>query len=263
MGTHTPAGEENFRATARWAGVEDCVTEQALQSTQPRIVVSGRLASGKDTVAEAAMTTIGATDAVRVSFATALRREVDELIDALRHHGPQNAAELVAVTGGVTSEKAARTAELLCAALNSDPTIHSYVRTREIRLALQEWGTEVRRAGDPDYWVKQAMRDVVEHLADDTAVYVTDARFINEVEPAKNLGFLAVRLEVALDVRAARLHARDGLSIDPASENHPSERELETYRGFHVWVDNSGPLDNSVAHVVAAIREHFPASAVR
>jgi hypothetical protein len=263
MGSHTLTNPERFRAVAHWAGVDASTGEKALQSAVPRMVVSGRLASGKDTVAEAAMTALGCTDAVRVSFATPLRREVDELIDALRQHGPQNAQELVALTGGVPFEKAAKTAELLCAALAGDPTIHSYVRTREIRLALQEWGTEVRRASDSDYWVKQAMHEVIEHLAAGTPVYVTDARFINEVEPAKSLGFLAVRLEVELEVRAARLHARDGLSIDPAAENHPSEKELETYRGFHLWIDNSGPLDASVTVAVDALNEVFPAGAPR
>lgn len=260
MVSHTATPVENFLATARWAGADEATIDKALQCTQPRLVVSGRLASGKDTVAEAAMQ-IADKQAVRVSFATPLRREVDELIDALRTNGPHNAAELVAITGGVTAQQAEKTAELLCAALKADPTIHSYVRTREIRLALQEWGTEVRRASDPDYWVKQAMREVVERLAQDTPVYVTDARFVNEVEPAKDLGFLAVRLEVSLDVRAARLYARDGLAIDPAAENHPSEKDLETYRGFHVWVDNSGTLEASVNDVIRALRDRFPVDA--
>jgi len=258
MGSHTEILAANFRTAARWAGADDETIARAVFCAQPRLVVSGRLASGKDTVAEAAMQAAG-KQAIRVSFATPLRREVDELLDALRNNGPTNAAELVAITGGVTARQATKTAELLCTALEADPTIHSYVRTREIRLALQEWGTEVRRASDPDYWVKQAMREVVERLADDLPVYVTDARFINEVEPAKDLGFLAVRLEVALDVRAARLYARDGLTIDPASENHPSEMELGTYKGFHIWVDNSGALSSSVNEVVGALRERFPA----
>lgn len=253
MGTHTHA-PEGFVETARWSGADETTIAAAAASREPRLVVSGRLASGKDTVAEAVMHELGMTDAVRVSFATPLRREVDELIDAIRIGGPETAAETVARIGGVPVEAGRATADLICSALAADPSVTSYVRTREIRLALQEWGTDVRRARDPEYWVKQAMRNVVELLAEQRPVYVTDARFPNEVAAARNLGFLAVRLEVELPVRAARLKARDGLDIDPAAENHPSEKELETYDGFDLWVDNSGALEQTVAEVIVALK---------
>lgn len=250
MGNHTDT--ERFVATALWAGADERTALEALEASQPRLVVSGRLASGKDTVAEAVMRHLGQLDAVRVSFAIPLRREVDSLIDALRAEGTADAVGVVARTGGVSEAAASKTAALLVEALAKDPSIGSYVRTREIRLALQEWGTDVRRAQDQTYWVKQSMRQIVELLAQRRPVYVTDARFPNEVAAARDLGFLAVRLEVDLSVRAARLKARDGLDIDPAAENHPSEKELEDYTGFDLWVDNSGPLDESVANVVAA-----------
>jgi len=249
--THDP---EVFAATARWAGAEEKTIERALACTSPRLVVSGRLAGGKDTVAEAVMRSLGCDDAFRVSFATALRAELDALIEGVRREGPQEAVRTVSRVGGVSEQQARRTAELIREALEADPSVHSYIRTREIRLALQEWGTDVRRAADDEYWVKQAMRMVVEKLADQRPVYVTDARFPNEVAAARNLGFLAVRLEVDLSVRAARLKARDGLDIDPASENHPSERELEQYTGFDLWVDNSGALETSVARVVETLQ---------
>lgn len=249
---------ENFLATARWTGADDAIVAAAAVCQQPRLVVSGRLASGKDTVAELAMESYGCQSAVRVSFATALRREVDDILDLVRRDGLERANDIVATYAGLTTERAQIAANLVCEALSDDPTVHSRMRTREIRLLLQEWGTGIRRASDPDYWVKRSMREVVELLAADRPVYVTDARFINEVEPARRLGFLAVRLEVELAVRAARLRARDGLGIDPAAENHPSEMELEKYRGFDLWVDNSGTLDASTGDVVRAMRDRFP-----
>ena len=253
MGNHTH-DHEVFVATALWAGADTQTVARAASCTSPRLVVSGRLAGGKDTVAEAVMRSLGCDDAVRVSFATALRAEVDALINGVRSEGAHEAISAVSRIGGVSADKARPTAELICKALSADPDVHSYIRTREIRLALQEWGTDVRRAADDEYWVKQAMHQVVENLAEQRPVYVTDARFPNEVAAARNLGFLAVRLEVDLPVRAARLKARDGLDIDPAAENHPSERELEEYTGFDLWVDNSGALETSVSCVVAALQ---------
>jgi hypothetical protein len=252
MGNHTDRADA-FLATARWAGCEEATISAALDATAPRLVVSGRLASGKDTVAEAVMRRIGRTDAVRVSFATALRKEVDDLIDAVRGATAQSAVSVVASVGRITEDKARNTAALLRAAIDADPSVHSYVRTREIRLALQEWGTDVRRSSDDSYWVKQAMKQVVDLVAEGHPVYVTDARFPNEVAATRNLGFLAVRLEVDIAIRAERLMVRDGLTIDPAAENHPSEKELETYPGFDLWVDNSGDLEHSVETIVSAL----------
>lgn len=252
-----PTIMRDFTQTALWAGASNDTIEAALRCQHPRLVVSGRLASGKDTVAEAAMHAVGHPDAVRVSFATALRRELDELIEAIRRIGPSTATAVIAHVGGITESAATRTAELLCAALLADPTVHSKMRTREIRLALQEWGTEVRRASDHCYWVKRSMSEIVELMAADKAVYVTDARFANEVEPARKLGFLAVRLEVTAPIRAARLRARDGLELDPVAEQHPSEMELEAFQGFDLWVDNSGPLDESTRQVAHALEGRF------
>jgi len=257
MGTYTPTLEE-FTDTARWAGADEATISAARHCREPRLVISGRLASGKDTVAEAAMQAIGRPDAVRVSFATALRREVDEIIDAVRRNDPFDAVAVVAETGGITKKQAECIAELICGALALDFSVTSRNRTREIRTLLQKWGTDIRRAADSGYWVKQAMLQVVELLAEGRAVYVTDARFINEVEPARRLGFLAVRLEVDLPIRGARLYARDGLAIDPAAENHPSEKELEGHQGFDLWVDNSGFLEDSVRDVTDALATRFP-----
>jgi hypothetical protein len=254
-----------FTSTARWAGASDILTASATRCRQPRLIVSGRLASGKDTIAEAVMSAIGHQDAAQVSFASAIRKEVDQILDVVRTHLRQQVApgccsltDAVADAAGIGGDEAARTAELAQAALDTNPAINSSHRTPEMRLLLQEWGTDVRRAQDPDYWVKQSMLQVLEHLAADHAVYVTDARFPNEVERARDLGFLTVRLEVDLPVRAARLRARDGLDIDPNAEAHPSEQQLEEYSEFDLRVDNSGSIAQSVQQVVPTLLTRFP-----
>jgi dephospho-CoA kinase len=249
----TPPPPTAFEETARWAGIGEDLIAAARTTSAPRLVVSGRLASGKDTVAEAAMAALGRHDAVRVSFATALRAEVDELLDRARTTDRTDLRAAVVNEAGV-----ARTDEvidLIETILRTDPNATSYQRTREIRLLLQVWGTDIRRAQDPAYWTKQGIRALLGHLATNRPVYVTDARFVDEVELTKSLGCVAVRLEVPSEVRAARLWARDGLQIDPVAENHPSERELEAYRGFDLWVDNSADLANAVHMIVAALRE--------
>lgn len=247
----TPAGLSDI---ATWCNADPAKAAAAAASRAPRLVVSGRLSSGKDTVAAAVMERLGHLDSVQVSFATALRKEIGELLDIARLHDLDDTVTRIAGHAAVSIDDAFVTAGLLHQATRLDPTITPYTRTREMRLALQAWGTEVRRRHDGDYWVKRGASDVIDALAEGKPVHITDARFINEVETAKALGFWAVRLEVDLAIRAERLRLRDGLTIDPASENHPSEVELESYRGFDQWVSNNGPLEETVAAVIAAMR---------
>jgi hypothetical protein len=239
---------------AAWCGVDDVTQALASVSTAPRLVVSGRLSSGKDSVADAVMAELRQGGSTRLSFATALRDEVAELLAAISPCADlDTAVAAVANVSGLTADKVVNTTDLLWTALRLDPKVTPYTRTREMRLALQDWGTGVRRAEDPHYWVKRGARTAMEAMACGSPVHITDARFINEVQIARALGFFAVRLEVDLDIRAQRLWDRDGLTIDPASENHPSEVELETYPGFDLWVSNNGPLPDTVRNVIAAM----------
>lgn len=240
---------------ANWCGADAVTIRRAARATAPRLVVSGRLASGKDTVAAAVMAALGHPDSEQVSFATALRDEMAVLLDAVRPcPDVDSAVDAVARVAAVVPDTARNTATLLWQAVNADPAITPWTRTREMRLALQDWGTDVRRAADPLHWVKLGALRTIEAVATGRAVHITDARFVNEVQVARMLGFHAVRLEVDLDIRAERLHARDGLVIDPASENHPSEVELADYAGFDQWVSNNGPLAETTAAVVATMR---------
>jgi len=50
----------------------------------------------------------------------------------------------------------------------------------ELRRTLQQYGTEYRRAQDPDYWVKQIQVDPI--------TVVTDVRFPNEIQRRREAG---------------------------------------------------------------------------
>lgn len=237
-----------------WCGAQPAEIAAVHTSEAPRLVVSGRLASGKDTVAAAVMEALGRTDSVQISFATALREEIKVMLDIVKAAADLDAAiDSVATWAGVHREEAVATTTALWDALASNPAITPYTRTKEMRTALQTWGTDVRRKTDDAYWVKQGARAAFTALAAGHPVHITDARFVNEVEIAQGMGFWAVRLEVDLDVRARRLWDRDQLEIDPAAETHPSEEQLENFLGFDHRVSNNGPLEKTVADILAAM----------
>ena len=96
-----------------------------------------------------------------------------------------------------------------------------------IRTLLQNYGTEVRRKEDPDYWVRLWELSVLYEIRNDPnyKLVVDDARFINEVDSVRAEGGTIIRL------------TRPDLTVP---DNHSSETEqsqievdysLETERG--------------------------------
>ena len=97
------------------------------------------------------------------------------------------------------------------------------------RPLLQWLGTEWGRKKDPDIWIKvflQRLRRIT-----DLSIYVTDARFANEVELLKKKGFKIVLIWAKDDIRIAR---------GATHENHESEQFAKTYDGWDYKIENSG-----------------------
>ncbi|PPC84755.1 MAG: hypothetical protein CTY35_00090 [Methylotenera sp.] len=114
--------------------------------------------------------------------------------------------------------------------------LHAAQSPREI---LRKWGTEYRRAQDPDYWVKETMKEV--ELTDASLIFITGTRFDNEVEA----------------VRAAQgylVHV-----IKPGTEkvlDHVSEKEIPFLEGVDHKIINDSTLDDlevKVANLLTSI----------
>lgn len=97
-------------------------------------------------------------------------------------------------------------------------------RKAEYRPLLQRWGTEYRRAEDPNYWVKEWAR---RRALIDGPVVATDCRFPNEALHGIEAGALVLRVAVAEDERVRRMFARDG-AYDPSWMGHQSEQNVSS-----------------------------------
>lgn len=161
------------------------------------IGLTGKMATGKDTFFEQAKASGYHT--MRLSFADAVREEVEHYI-----------------ADGMFL-----------------PAIRTKPYSDEARALLQWWGTDFRRAQDPEYWLK-VIRNALnvikardEAMGTSTLVFITDVRFPNEADIVKEFGGTIVRLEVPLSVRCDRLKMKpDQLETRDA---HISERALENY----------------------------------
>jgi Deoxynucleotide monophosphate kinase len=96
-----------------------------------------------------------------------------------------------------------------------------------VRRILQWWGTEYRRAQDPDYWTRAWERKVAGYDLARVNVLVDDVRFLNELNVIRNLGGHLVRID------------RSGYA---AGGNHASEISLDGFTGWDEVVLNNGTL---------------------
>lgn len=96
-----------------------------------------------------------------------------------------------------------------------------------VRRILQWWGTEYRRAQDPDYWTKAWGRKVEGLDLARLHVLVDDVRFMNELQVIKEHGGLVVKVE------------RPGFD---GANNHASETSLDDYHAWDGVLLNDGTL---------------------
>jgi hypothetical protein len=105
-----------------------------------------------------------------------------------------------------------------------------------VRRILQWWGTEYRRAQDPDYWTKAWARKISQYDPNTTHILIDDVRFINELNSIKEQGGLIVKIE------------RPGFN---GANNHASETALDHYRDWDAVILNDGTLEQFYVKVNA------------
>ncbi len=134
--------------------------------------------------------------------------------------------------------------------------------TQTDRHRLQEFGTDVVRAYEPDAWVRLFLyiKDLKERLliqrgcADGRPLsptfVVDDARFLNEVTALVQDDWVTCRVAAPVELRIARLKA-NGKLTDESQLQHSSELELRDYEAQH-RIFNDGWVDYDLLPAVEA-----------
>ena len=97
-----------------------------------------------------------------------------------------------------------------------------------VRRILQWWGTEYRRAQDPDYWTKAWGRKIEQYDLGQTHILIDDVRFMNELNAIRDHNGLIVKIE------------RPGFN---GANNHSSETSLDDFREWDDILVNDGTLE--------------------
>ena len=208
------AGLLEMKARELRKGESTDLTDCALYPSTGGIVIigiAGHIGSGKDTAAGYLLRAHGFT---RVGFSDVLK---DEVARKLRR---TLAAYLV--ERGVGPDMNAAIRDVLWTN-----------RTPVTRALLQEFGTEVRRADDPNYWVDRWEEKVTRLMTG--GVVAPDCRFRNEAQRVRDLGGYLLRIE------------RPG----HAGDSHASEHGLDGWTDWDAVIQNSGTVADLESMVAA------------
>lgn len=111
-----------------------------------------------------------------------------------------------------------------------------------MRSLMQNYGTEVRRKDDPDYWVKQ-WKEQADALTGN--IVVDDVRFINEAKAITDLGGIIVSV------------VRPDNPDSPS--NHVSETEQRDIDSDFTIISSSGDisgLHKEIGHVIRILKDN-------
>jgi len=193
---------------------------------------AGKAATGKTTAARHLEATLDLPITI-LPMAKVLRDEVEAFLRSI------DAEKFVPLVYGDQEDKVrvfyvdAAKAHAACPVWDSFVTEHQEIQDKPgqtavtVRRILQWWGTEYRRAQDPDYWTKAWGREVDALVQSDRLVLVDDVRFINELNVIRDHGGLIVKIE------------RPGFD---GANNHSSETSLDGYSSWDGKIVNDGTI---------------------
>jgi len=252
-------------------GIDPQVYAQALSNlhsgTVAWVVVSGKMAAGKDTVAPQLADILPrptGKQPVYLGYGDLMRAELATIINQYSQAQPDTLPlprrlELVQELVGLQPQDTAELVECLDAEFASRPdgeTPSVFDRTPHIRKMLQGLGGPWRTRDNPDYWVRKAAIAALEHAADGQSVILTGARYLPDVQLPAQHGAILIRIDIDKETQLARLGARDGILPTPetlAALDHPGETALDHWDGFTVRVWNVGELQDTVQEARHAV----------
>jgi hypothetical protein len=196
----------------------------------PRIIaLTGPAGAGKDSVADALHHLAGFQ---RVAFAGALYAEVCIAFGVpLKYLQTRETKELPMPALALMQSYDQRFVRAVLAR-NPDTCVTT---ARSPRWVMQQWGTEYRRAQDPEYWTRRVERVIDQSKA--KFIVITDVRFENEAQLVQRLGGTLWRVE----------RPGHGVTTDHASDTTGAEWPCSAV------ILNDGDLDDLRLSVAQAL----------
>ena len=104
------------------------------------------------------------------------------------------------------------------------------------RFILQQWGTEFRRAQDPDYWVNYGLEYIRERQYHADLWVITDVRFANEADAIRAEGGVVAQVVASPEMRAKR----NNVSLEALQRQAGHSSEVIDFECDYVILNNGG-----------------------
>ena len=193
------------------------------------ISFSGKIASGKDTLANALQMNLKKDLNVNfeiISFGYFLKDELKDFIDNLYFD-----ERILSNIFQISIDDVKKCKEILYTEENRD--IKN--KTNNIRKLLQYYGTNIRRKQDKNYWINRLIYYIKNSKTNN--FIITDSRFVNEIESLNIFDTFKIDLRISKNEQLRRITNRDGTILSLDELNHLSECELDDYKNFDLILD--------------------------
>jgi hypothetical protein len=220
------------------------------------IVVSGKICSGKDTIAPLVQPALGYTDVVRVGYSDMLKRDLGAAMATIAHSG-LTGAPLVAEVAKVSlrnEDIANDLIKVVGPVLDEHGVLDLQLRTDLNRELLIQMGSTW--LVDNAQLSRQAAARCLELISTGASVYLTGGRFEPDVAIPQDAGATIIRLDVSTEVQRQRLLARDGLEPLAHVINDAGEVALDNWPRFDVRVSNDTTLQAGLDSVLSKMGAH-------
>lgn len=119
----------------------------------------------------------------------------------------------------------------------------------EWRTALQLLGSDCHTTDDPEYWARKVSDECLSSMGDGLNVVLTGGRYEPDVLIPKALGAIIIRVDVDEDLRVRRIRERDGIPPTQAQLNHPGETALDDWDGYNIRISNNHTVEEAVRDI--------------
>lgn len=202
------------------------------------VALSGKMGSGKDTIGYKIMNQLANTNWVQLSFASAIKKDIDDIIKICQKANSKEEAIEEVIKEGFPDNCAEEAVSILYQE-SKESTINAYHRSPTIRKALQYWGKAVRDEKGALYWSNILLSQIATALANRTSILVSDARFDHEIDLCKEVGFITIRLDIDDQTQEKRLLDRDGVKTPKTLLEDISEIALDEYKHFDIRINTA------------------------
>lgn len=210
--------------------------------------ISGKIGSGKDTIAPLLINALGINDrfVVHTSFADSLKQELQEIINIINmNNNFILSVNDISQVMNVDYDISEKIVGFLYDDVKNGRVKDSFTvnKTQSLRYALQYWGTDVRKKGESSYWINKTIPYIMRNILNDRSVYLTDVRFVDEAEAIRQSGGTTIRLNISPEEQSRRIMLRDGIPMNNNTRDHSSETSLDNYSLFDITIntDNKTP----------------------